>query len=57
VTARPLVAACYWHRRKELPYLAWHADAEYRDKIGQQQRQCPDCKLWLWPDEFGEEPS
>lgn len=32
-------------------YLRKHADAERRLKRGEQQEQCPNCRLWFWPDE------
>lgn len=34
-----------------LPYLAFHEDAEQRMKAGQEQSQCACCGLWRWPDE------
>jgi hypothetical protein len=36
-----------------LSYREWHEEAERRSKRGMKQRQCPDCKHWMWRDEFG----
>ena len=44
---------CLWHNRSNLGYLAFHQDAERRDKAGERQSQCADCGLWLWPHEMG----
>jgi hypothetical protein len=43
---------CPHPKRLDLPYLAWHEEAERRTKAGMKQKQCPACKLWLWKDEF-----
>jgi len=32
-------------------YLAWHEWAEAQVKAGRKQKQCPGCKLWLFPQE------
>lgn len=37
---------------KRLSYLQDHADAERRLRMGQKQRQCLCCGLWLWVDEW-----
>jgi len=37
------------HLNPSLPYLAGHADADRRLKLGQKQRQCPVCQKWIWP--------
>jgi len=47
---------CPWHKTDNLGYLQWFADAEKRQKKGQQQKQCPDCGYWFWPDMFGKKP-
>lgn len=44
--------ACHSHNQKKLSYLEWHAWAEEQTKKGLEQKQCPDCKLWLFPSEF-----
>ncbi len=48
------VAACYYHTRSTLGYIAWHRWAERRARKGDKQTQCPDCKLWLFPEEWGD---
>lgn len=40
------------HNRKELGYMQWFAWADNLDKKGTKQKQCPICKLWLFPEEF-----
>lgn len=54
----PRVAAakekCPLHGDPQLPYLAWHEDAERRSTRGERQRRCPTCKLWIWPEFFKE---
>jgi hypothetical protein len=40
------------HLNPSMPYLAAHADAARRLKLGQRQRQCPTCRRWLWPTSF-----
>lgn len=47
-------ARCAHHRKLTLGYSDAIADAAERAKRGERQRQCPTCRLWLWPDEFGE---
>ena len=49
-----MIAACYYHTRSALPYIAWHSWAERRYRAGDRQRQCPDCGLWLFPEEWGD---
>jgi hypothetical protein len=46
-----LLPMCEWHRRKEL--LSYTADALRRMKRGQEQKRCPHCLRWFWPDEYG----
>lgn len=43
---------CAHHRPDTLDYLTFHADAERREKLGQKQIQCPDCKRWFWRHEL-----
>ena len=33
-------------------YMAWHDWAYAQHKAGLRQRQCPECQLWLFPQEF-----
>lgn len=40
------------HNKKELGYIAWHNWAEKLEEAGVRQKQCPLCKLWLYPEEF-----
>lgn len=44
---------CVWHPKVSRSYLEAHADAEIRKEAGMWQRQCLQCKLWFWEDEFG----
>lgn len=52
----PLMARepCYWHARSTLGYIAWHRWADRRTAKGDEQTRCPDCKLWLFPEEWGD---
>lgn len=43
---------CSEHKPSKLGYLQWHDDAELRTKAGQKQKQCPNCSLWFWDDEY-----
>lgn len=47
-------AACYYHTRSTLSYIAWHRWADRRTAKGDGQAQCPDCKLWLFAEEWGD---
>lgn len=41
------------HRDHNMGYNEWF---EYCDRMaakGIDQRQCPDCGLWIWPDHWG----
>jgi hypothetical protein len=38
----------------KMSYLAAHAEAEKRLAEGQLQKQCPKCRLYYFPDEYGE---
>ena len=40
------------HKQKKLGYLAWFDWAEKQTKKGLKQKQCPVCRLWLFPGEF-----
>lgn len=51
-----MIEKCPWHKVDNLGFLAWFEDAEKRHRKGQKQIQCPDCKLWIWPDMFGKKP-
>jgi len=46
------IPICPTHNRLDLPYNAWHEEADRRSKKGMKQKQCPVCKLWLWKDEI-----
>jgi hypothetical protein len=47
---------CAWHIYSPLGYLGWHDKSERLNAQGVKQRQCPDCKLHFWPDEYGTKP-
>lgn len=47
---------CEWHKPDNLPYMAFFADGDRRTNNGETQRQCPDCRYWFWPHEFGDKP-
>jgi hypothetical protein len=51
-TKKAKVATTCSHNRKQLGYLQWHSWAEKLTKKGIRQKQCPICKLWLFPEEF-----
>ncbi len=36
-----------------LPYLAWHRDADRRARLGQRQVFCEVCQKWIWRDHVG----
>lgn len=36
----------------ELPYQAWHRDADRRHKAGQRQVICLTCQRYQWPDQL-----
>jgi len=40
------------HNKKELGYMQWMAWAEKLTQDGIKQKQCPICKLWLFPEEL-----
>lgn len=40
---------CEQHEINNLPYLAFHEDAEIRTKRGERQYKCAECGLWQWP--------
>jgi hypothetical protein len=50
VQFKPLRPGCarYHDAEPDLPYLAWHDDAETRHKRGEKQIQCPACCLFVW---------
>jgi hypothetical protein len=43
---------CPSHKPLYLRYLEWHEEAEKRHRKGMKQKQCPECKRWLWKDEM-----
>lgn len=44
---------CNNHIRKYTGYTEWHTWAEEQNKNGINQAQCPDCGLFLFPQESG----
>lgn len=40
------------HKKMTLTYIAWHNWAEGQTAQGNEQKQCPICKLYLFPSEF-----
>lgn len=40
------------HKLSDKSYSQWHEWAEKQYKAGKRQKQCPNCKLWLWPSEY-----
>lgn len=40
------------HDKINLPHLKWFDWAEDQVKAGNDQTQCPECKLWLFPCEM-----
>ena len=42
-------------KENDLPYTAFHADAERRQKAGERQVYCLKCRLWVWPDQVAVE--
>ena len=44
---------CLSHHPFQLSYVAWHEEAERREKRGMVQRKCPTCERWFWRDEYG----
>ncbi len=51
-----LIKRCAHHAPK-LGYLQAHFDADERIANGEEQIQCPLCKLYLWPHELGVAPT
>ena len=47
-----MATICPHNPTERLSYMAWHADADRRDKAGQKQVMCPDCAIWQWPDQL-----
>lgn len=47
---------CEYHKPDAIDYLTFFRDAERREKLGQKQTQCPDCKRWFWRHELGKKP-
>lgn len=33
---------------KKLGYIEWHEWADKKGRMGHKQRQCPECKFWLF---------
>ena len=49
---------CVWHwGPSPRAYMAWQYHSEVRKQRGEKEIQCPDCKRWYWPDEYGEKPT
>lgn len=49
---RPDAKKCRTCNRHKLEYIQAHLKAGRRTARGQEQRRCPECNLWCWPDEF-----
>jgi hypothetical protein len=47
---------CKWHKETSLSYVAFFEDCEKRAAKGQEQKQCPICLYWFWPDKMGRMP-
>jgi hypothetical protein len=47
---------CHWHKGSNLGYIAFFEDCEKRAAKGQEQKQCPICLYWFWPDKMGRMP-
>jgi hypothetical protein len=45
---------CPWHKPVKLSYGAWIDFAEAQIKAGNKQKQCPICKRYLFPCEWGD---
>jgi len=43
---------CLEHKPNDLSYNEWAKDAERRFQAGQKQKQCSNCSLWFWEDEY-----
>lgn len=46
-----LVDACPVEPRFHLSYIAFFEDAERREKKGEAQHYCGNCRRWRWPDQ------
>lgn len=43
---------CPEHKKSNLTILQWYDYAEMQVLKGNNQTQCPKCKIWLFPDEI-----
>ena len=47
---------CDWHQPHGLGYLSFFRWADEQTSKGYEQQQCPDCKHWFFPKQFGKKP-
>lgn len=47
-----IIKECSTHKREEMSYLVWQANAKERLKKGDKQTQCKVCGRWYFEDEF-----
>jgi hypothetical protein len=45
---------CAHHRPSKTKGFAGHAEMKACADRGEQPKQCPDCRFWFWPHEYGE---
>jgi len=46
---------CPWHKPVKLSYNGWNDFASSQIKAGNKQKQCPVCKRYFFPCEWGED--
>jgi hypothetical protein len=50
-----MIKLCRRHKphNEDMGYAQWMNWVEEKKKSGQKQRQCRDCRAWLFEEEFG----